>query len=329
MSFERSYIFLDTSVYVQESYRFNGTSLGKLGSISSGDELRLVLPEIIRQEVAYRLRETAEEHVAKIQTALDSNIIDLIGDRGKIQAGLGFEVDQEKIVGTIANTWEEFYKRCDAEIVPLDSIDLPDVVTSYFDAEPPFGKGRKRNEFPDAFAVASMVKFAGDKSDRPIYVVSRDQGMLEAFSSNPRFRCYKELSEVLNEYNRHTEALSPAAHELMEENVDWIAEVIVDELQVNPALYASEYSSDRIYIQSVSVDVLEMNLVEIGLDRAVFDVGLNYRVEAEVTDMVRIGYEDYDWDVIPRSFHGKMTAYLEVLTNHDFSEMHEIASLEF
>ncbi len=329
MSFERSYIFLDTSVYVRESYRFSGTSLGKLAGMSSGDELRLVVPEIIQQEVAYKLREIAEEHAAKIQTSLDSNIIGLVGDEGKKLFGLDFEIDQEKLVEGIAETWEKFRVRCRAMSVPLASIDLPSVVASYFDAKPPFGKGRKRNEFPDAFAVASMVNFAADNPGRPVYVVSGDNGMLDAFSKDHRFRCHKELSEVLDEYNRHTEALSPAAHDLMEANIDWITEVIVGELDAKPSLYASEYRDDRIYNQRVSVDVEEMNLVEIGLDRAVFDVGLNYHVEAEVTDMVRIGYDDYDWDVIPRDFYGKMTAYIEVLTNSDFSELNEIASIEF
>lgn len=329
MSFERSYIFLDTSVYVQESYRFSGTSLGKLAGMSSDDELRLVVPEIIQQEVAYKLRETAEEHAAKIQTALESNIIGLIGDNDKKLVGLDFQIDQEKLVESIVETWERFRVRCDTESIPHASIDLAGVVASYFDARPPFGKGRKRNEFPDAFAVASMVRFAEDNPCRPIYVVSRDNGMLEAFRNDSRFRCHKELSEVFDEYNRHTEALSPAAHALMEENVDWITEVIVDELNANPNLYAPEYRDGRICIHNVSVDLYEMNLVEIGLDRAVFDVGLDYHVDAEVTDMVRIGYDDYDWDVIPRNFDGRMTLYLEVLTNSDFSELNEIASIEF
>lgn len=329
MTFERSYIFLDTSVYVQESYRFSGTSLGKLVGMSSDDELRLIVPEIIQKEVTYKLRETAEEHTAKIQTALASNIIGLIDEKNKKLAGLDFQIDQEKLVGSIVETWERFCVRCSAETIPLAGINLPNVVASYFDAKPPFGKGRKRNEFPDAFAVASLVSFAEDNPGRPIYVVSGDNGMLEAFRNDSRFRCHKELSEVLDEYNRHTEALSPAAHALMEENIDWITEVIVDELNANPGLYASEYRDGRISVQDISVDVYEMNLVEIWLDRAVFDIGLDYRVYAEVTDMVRIGYDDYDWDVIPRNFDGRMTVYVEVLTNSDFSELNEIASIEF
>lgn len=329
MSFKRSYIFLDTSVYVQESYRFSGTSLGKLADISNEDELRLVVPEIINKEVACRIREIAEEHTAKIENALDSNILGLIGAKEKKLAGLDFQIDQQKLVQSIVETWEKFCVRCNAESVALAKIDLTGVVASYFDGKPPFGKGRKRNEFPDAFAVASMVQFAADYPDRPIYVVSRDNGMLEAFSNHPRFRCYKELSEVLDDYNRHTEALSPAAHQLIEENVDWINNVIVDQFNTDPSLYASEYREDQIQIQSVSVDLDEINLVEIGLDRAVFDVGINYHISAEVMDMVRIGYDDYDWDVIPRDFYGKMTAYVEVLTNGDFSELYEIVSIEF
>lgn len=329
MSFERSYIFLDTSIYVQESYRFSGTSLEKLGGMSSDDELRLIVPEIIEQEVTYKLRAIAEEHVAKIQTALDSNIIGLLGDKNKKLVGLDFQFDQGKLVNSIVETWEKFRVRCNAESTPLSGVDLPSVVASYFDAKPPFGKGRKRNEFPDAFAVASMVNFAEENPGRPIYVVSKDNGMLDAFSSDSRFKCHKELSEVLDEYNQHTEELSPSAHKLMEDNVAWISEVIIDELQANPSHYASQYQDDRIHIQNVVVELDEMNLVEIGLNRAVFNVGLDYHVDADVMDIVRIAIDEYDWELIYRNFDGKMTVYLEVITNSDFSELKEIASIEF
>lgn len=329
MPFEHSYVFLDTSVYVQEAYRFSGKSLGKLVGLSSDDELRLIVPEIIGQEVEFRLREIAEEHVGKVKNALNSNILALVGDKDKGLFGLDVDPDKEKIVGSITEAWSTFCERCKAESVSLASVDLSSVVASYFHAKPPFGKGRKRNEFPDAFAVASIRAFAEATPGRPIYVVSRDNGMLEAFSGDSRFMCHKDLSEVLDEYNRHTETLSPAAHDLMEENVDWISEVIVDELQSNPTFYTSEYQHDRICVQSVIVDVGEMNLVEIGLDRAVFDVGVRYHVEAEVTELVRVGYDDYDWDIIHRCFDGEVTAYLEVLTNGDFSELIEIASVEF
>lgn len=329
MPFERSYIFLDTSVYVQEAYRFSGTSLGKLACMSSDNELRLVVPEIIRQEVAYRLREVAEEHAAKIQASLGSSIVGLITDKDKKLFGLDIELDKVKLVDKIAETWANFCTRCHTEHIPLSTIDLPSVVTSYFDSKPPFGKGRKRNEFPDAFAVASMLNFATERRDRPIYVVSADKGMLDAFSNDPRFRCHKELSEVLDEYNRHTEALSHAAHELMEKNVDWIADIISDQIRATPSLYGYEYPNDRIHIESVSTDVDEMNLVEIGLNRAVFDVGVSYRVEAEAYDLVRARYDDYDWEFMPRRFSGSITAYLEILTNSDFSELKEIASVDF
>lgn len=174
-----------------------------------------------------------------------------------------------------------------------------------------------------------MLAFANDRPNRPIYVVSRDNGMLDAFSKDPRFQCHKELSEVLDEYNRHTEALSPAAHELMEQNIDWISEAITEKLQANPALFAPGYPLDRMYVEGVDIDVDEINLVEIGLDRALFDVGLSYHVDAEFIEMVPVGYDDHDWEVVPRRFQGQITAYLEVLTNDNFRELNEIASVEF
>ena len=329
MPFERSYIFLDTSIYVQEGYRFQGKSLGKLIELSRDDELRLVVPEIIKKEVAYKLREVADEHVSKLALAIDSNIIGLISKKDRKRLRLDIELDKEAVVASIVETWNSYCTRCNAESVPISSIKLSEVLVSYFDVNPPFQKGRKRHEFPDAFAVSSLRSFAMKASRRPIYVVSKDNGLLEAFADDSRYRCHSDLSEILDDYNRHTEAMSPAAHKLIDENTEWIAEAISEQLQEKPHLYATEYRDDRIHIESVTVDLEDVHLVEIGLDRAAFDIGVFYHVDAYVQDMVRIGFDDYDWDIIPRHFDGTMTAYVDILSNEQFNDLTEIASVEF
>jgi len=328
MPFERSYLFLDTNVYVQEAYRFRGTSLGKLSDLSRDDELRLVVPEVTRREVASRLREAAEEHVLKIEAALYSKIVGLMSKTDMKQLGLDIELDREAVVNRVAGTWDSYCDACNAESIPIASIDLPEVLASYFEVKPPFEKGRKRHEFPDGFAVSSLRAFASENTGRPIYVVSKDKGLLAAFGDDSRFRCHKELSEIFDEYNRHTEALSPSAHKLVEDNAEWIADAVADHLAANPHLYASEYRENRIHIESATVDIEDVNLVEIGLGRAVFDIGVSYYVDAEVMDMVRVAYDDYDWDVVSRRFSGQITAYVEIISNDSFTELLEIASVE-
>lgn len=329
MPFERSYIFLDTAIYVQEGYRFQENSLGKLAHLSHDDELKLVVPEIIKKEVAYKLREAAEEHVSKLERAADSNIIGLISESDRKRLRLDIKLDKDAVVASIGETWNFYCTRCNAASVPLSSINLQEVVTSYFDGNPPFQKGRKRHEFPDAFAVSSLRAFAMQASGRPIYVVSKDKGLLEAFSNDSRYLCREDLSEILDDYNRHTEAMSPAAHKLVEQNANWIGEVISEELQAQPHLYAPQYRDDRIHIERVTVDLEGVSLVEIGLDRALFGIGVAYHVEAQVQDMIPLAYDDYDWDIIPRYFDGTMTAYVEILSNEQFNELIEIASVEF
>jgi hypothetical protein len=79
---------------------------------------------------------------------------------------------------------DQFYESCDATVLPVDSVTSREVLERYFNQEPPFAAtGDKKQEFPDAYALMSVEKWA-EENDFKVLVVSHDKGWKES-APNP------------------------------------------------------------------------------------------------------------------------------------------------
>ncbi len=115
--------------------------------------------------------------------------------------------------------WQEFLKQF--KLIKLDyaDVDLKMVMQWYDSVSPPFREGKKRKEFPDAFAVAILEAYAR-KHDCVIAVVSEDIDFKLAcgkFSSLLYFKSLPTLTELL--------LIDPAKTEILRE-------AIVDDMSV-------------------------------------------------------------------------------------------------
>jgi hypothetical protein len=86
-------------------------------------------------------------------------------------------------------------------VADLKKVDAEEIFRHYFEQEPPFQDGKKKDEFPDAFSLAAVesVLNLGEEC----YVVSED-GDLRAFcNSNKRFILVEDIGKLLDIYNSH------------------------------------------------------------------------------------------------------------------------------
>lgn len=171
-----SYIFIDTSAFMSGSYFKPTGRISKLFNLASQKRLQILLPEITKEEWLKHLREDAKlpcddfirkasllgdthrlDEILKAIESIDSNVI--------IEESLAEQI-------TKANVLAIGYDYC---------TDVKGVFEKYFKQEKPFGKG-KQKEFPDAFVLSSLEKYARDKRIPQIYVLSGD-GDMNGYSS--------------------------------------------------------------------------------------------------------------------------------------------------
>jgi hypothetical protein len=75
--------------------------------------------------------------------------------------------------------WRSFLKQFTVVELGYEGIRLETVMSWYENIRAPFGEGKKRKEFPDAFAIASLAEFA-ERTETYVAVVSEDNDFKSA-----------------------------------------------------------------------------------------------------------------------------------------------------
>jgi len=169
-------IFIDTSIFVQENF-LEGERIKTLLDLAEKGYIILVLPEITVNEVKNQFRKRA-------QSAFDKHN-ELINDK----QGLDIRVLRnntegqhiikrlpaiKKILKEFNDWFDEVLKKSRVSILPYPVMDISGVFRKYFGGAPPFGSGNKKEEFPDAFAIAQIEQWSAEKG-RMLTVLTKDK----------------------------------------------------------------------------------------------------------------------------------------------------------
>jgi hypothetical protein len=90
-----------------------------------------------------------------------------------------------------------FYQRCNAVILNAGNVPSREVIDRYFAHKPPFAEtGDKKAEFPDAYALLSLEKWA-EENDFKVLVVSGDKGWRDFCADSNRLVYEENLGTAL------------------------------------------------------------------------------------------------------------------------------------
>lgn len=218
---ETPWVFLDASAYVEAQFDWTGRKLTRFRELAKARILSVLITEVTKREVANKLCERlkeAREAIKKHEITLSQIGIDvaLIDEDHAVQ--------QQKLI----SHFDEFLKQCGARTVPLNC-DLQSILDLYFKQKPPFGPGRKKAEFPDAFVVASLVNWSKMRGGALIYVVSRDNDLKSCCSRANGLLHLDSVSDLLS-HATVSEELQAALVEAIEDS-DYVRREIEGHLE--------------------------------------------------------------------------------------------------
>lgn len=169
-----------------------------------------------------------------------------------------------------------------------------EILNPYWNHTAPFGKGSKRYEFPDAFALLALKEWSTANDD--VYVVSSDSDWKKACSG--KLKLYETLEEllayILSESGEAFElsAVTKALRATLEASRDELVEPICSALEVeirykgNPLLQRDVHVEP--YVQKIIIDecrVFRLDPKEEGRPRRVavaVDFTLTLRLDCEI-----------------------------------------------
>lgn len=308
-------VALDTQVFDSYNFNYNSTVFRTLVELAQKENIRLLLTSVtlheIRAHITKRARLTSQ---AIKQTINDLKKKDFKpqGDTKKFRFPANSDLLNEfktkvqelapnfdQINQELLDQLESFLQETNFKIIEVDRVSVVDIFNSYFSGTPPFGEGKKKSEFPDAFALLALQKEAEDRN-RIIYVVSGDSDWQKFCSSSEDLSWIGKLDELLETIIRETDSDEvDECYELYRDKEDKIKGYIQKNFSdLNFLLDLSgtsliEWGSEEIEVEVNSVDIIDSSLVNID-DSDADQPSVVFELEAEVHYDANVSYESLE-----------------------------------
>lgn len=184
--------FLDTSVFAGQQYNFASAVLASFVPVAKNAGLKILLPDPTSREIARQIKERSAEALRALDDARRKApfLAKWKYFPSKQPSSANWEV------GRIAQAeWAGFLKQFQVEKLGYDGVSIPKVMSWYDSVRAPFGEGKKRKEFPDAFAIEIIALYA-EKYGICVAVVSEDQDLKRACEHYPSLLYFQSLAQL-------------------------------------------------------------------------------------------------------------------------------------
>lgn len=285
-------VFLDTSVLDGQQYNFQSTALATFAPACIKRSVVLLLPESTESEITRHIEELSNQAAQTLEDARRKAPL-LAKWSGMPKDAKGCLGIKSEVHLAARKEWQSFLKQFKVVGLGYDGIDLKRVMGWYDRVEAPFQAGKKRKEFPDAFALAMLEAYAS-KEKIYVAVVSSDGDFklaCERFDRLLHFGSVPRLTEVLLSDDARLAALQQA----VEEGADAITEAVFEDLD-----RVSCYHLDERFkigdVEWMDMETLDTSIVAVGDGECTIAFYALLRVSAELRYMERtpdgpIGFE--------------------------------------
>lgn len=280
-------VFLDTSIFAGQQYNFTSIAINSFLPVAKHHGLKLILPDPTEREIRRQIRERSQEALKALEEA--RRRAPFLRKWKQFPASTtGFLVDWE-VSRLATKEWETFASQFDVVRLGYEGIDVGRVMTWYDDVAAPFREGKKRKEFPDAFAIAILEKFAKQNACA-VAVVSEDSDFQLACNRFPDllyFRSLPRLTELL--------VIDPTKRDelrtVLEEDLSILADAVTAEAgQVE--WYHQDEDVEVPRSKTISTNIKDIRIVAFGADECTLAFEAEIVAEHLLQWTVWTGYMD-------------------------------------
>lgn len=326
-----THLFIDTCIFDQTGYNFSSSRIRPFHEAAKELSLTLVDPDPTNRERKRHFKEKVAEINAAIEKIERSMpIIGTLKDWPKPDFFRSVNVSM-----LIRSSLNDFFAPMKHVVLGYEGVDILKIMDWYEESIPPFGKGKKRKEFPDALAVAILDRYAS-ANDCKIAVISTDGDLREACSNRTHLLYFPSLGAYLEVLQGESKRVATAK--------DWLT----SKSEALTTKFSDEFFKLDVSIQepwegeAFDPEVEEIEFTSLYVV-AVADKECTISFEAEVEFYAAVTYEDeddamYDHDGYLVEFtkkegHASNTVSISGLAKLRLSEdkerVEEITQLEF
>jgi hypothetical protein len=276
-------LFLDANVYIEKQYNFEAKIFERISHLTNFNSIQLLVSKIIINEVMENGKRHLTEEVSRFNSSVQK--MSLVKRVSKTSVPSGLSSDEEKeLVENFVESLEDFFFSYRYTVLDDYLIDTRSVFHTYFKKHPPFSS-KKKHEFPDAFVLLSIERWA-DRNQEFVAVVSKDKDWIDFCNKSKSLHHYETLEGYVGEYNKHEEKLTNKVLGIVGENEEWLGEILIDFILGFDFHFES---SEVDGVSCESFDMYEVNMIAVSEAEVYIDVIFDLTITGDVTDYDRYG----------------------------------------
>lgn len=271
-------IFLDTSIFTGQQFNFSSVALTSFVEECKKSNLQLVLPDPTEREIKRQIQVRSQEALDALESARRK--APFLAKWKSFPAAQHERITNWEVTQIAAQEWNSFLKQFDVVKLKYGDLKVEEIMNWYDLILPPFDKGKKRKEFPDAFAISLLDAYA-NKNEKYIAVVSSDHDFKAACVRFPKLLYFDTLPR-LTEFLISEENNLDRFRSSIQDDIDLLSEA-VDRLAADLSYYHFNSELEFYDLELQSCVIEKFNIVAIGSHECTvtFEALLNAEVEFE------------------------------------------------
>jgi hypothetical protein len=195
-------VFIDANIFIEANLNFRNPIFSEFSNLAKDGFIRPLLTDITLEEIKKHQVEKIFKAFKSLENMRkDTHILSYsenpVYELARIKERVDQRSDREAVVIEFQTQLETYLQKSNFTIVPLDGTATSTIFNRYFRHLPPFGKTEnKKNEFPDAFALASIESWLLARSS-VAFVIGRDKLVKEYCAEKSNLTQIDSLQDFL------------------------------------------------------------------------------------------------------------------------------------
>lgn len=304
---DTKFVYIDSSIFVEKNFNFSGREFEALMKFAKDEKISLIIPSITVDEVESNIKKEIEISIQSIKKLRRNAKV--LRNFSEYPISHIFDLkDENSYKDILFRKFINYLKSCNATILDIESANVNRIFDLYFNKNAPFGEGKKKNEFPDAFILSTLSSFAFDEQ-KNIYVVSGDKDFEKATEYFWGLSYLSSLEAYLELATSHYEKLAPLAIKLIKENRMTIISALSEHF-TDMGFYLGDQNGEVYGVKVVEIKGIEEFLIGVDECSAEFDISANviYSANLLYDNMETAAYDSEEKALIP---HEKIDIILD------------------
>lgn len=189
------YVFIDSQCYIQGKLSLENTMFSSFQKLCEEGNFENITTDVVINEVKSWIAKQAQDDVSNLRKSPFLR-------KDLLSKGQSLDEYEQRLKDVAFKEFEQYLDDCHTEIIDINGINVSALLDSYFKGSAPFGQKNKKNEFPDAINLQSLIQHMDLNAIPHCYVVSQDRD-LENFCNETKHGLLhtRSLKDVLDAYN--------------------------------------------------------------------------------------------------------------------------------